>query len=487
MPASPISYDDFQVSQGFVDSGGPWNPGEAVSWDFAWYTSPADNWCDGTCLLSRILPPAEARNYHLSYTANISVSLAQFGGATSLGFTWSYWPLYTGSNIAAGTSLAMRSQVNDISYTDTIPATDWVRFSGDHSWGSTPVLSHSGTVAVNRGASSNTGYITLVIYFEPQATTDTEYVSHFTKDISFKITTPGQNAAAASSSRPATGTAGSSGATSPSSASASSSLSSSSSSASGSSASSQSSGLSPLSPFDPSGISSSPHSGDAAATNSPGGSSQNSQQGSLSTSAKVGVAIGSIALLALLIAGFLLYRRRRAAITRWEGHEAAPVAYPPEKQGRHFSSNAIPLVEAPYSVPTTPVMDIPSPYLRTQSNPAGSTYSGSHTSDTSSSQGAPPLYGAPMSDMLYAIPPTSLALAEFAEANRDMIGTDLEMRLAIAGYVPSDDPDNLSEEEWTNVHNLTRLELMRLRSLFAARTRRIEAAQRDSTGESSSS
>ncbi|KIM26123.1 hypothetical protein M408DRAFT_330715 [Serendipita vermifera MAFF 305830] len=77
----------------------------------------------------------------------------------------------------------------------------------------------------------------------------------------------------------------------------------------------------------------------------------------------------------------------------------------------------------------------------------------------------------------YAVPPTSPALAAFATANRDLISEDLEVRLSIAGYLPSDDPNNLTEEEWMTEHNVTKLELMRLRSLYAARRKHIKAAR----------
>lgn len=50
-------------------------------------------------------------------------------------------------------------------------------------------------------------------------------------------------------------------------------------------------------------------------------------------------------------------------------------------------------------------------------------------------------------------------LAEFANANRTMISEDLEARLTTAGYMPTDDPDGLTEEEWSE-HGITKLELL---------------------------
>ena len=71
------------------------------------------------------------------------------------------------------------------------------------------------------------------------------------------------------------------------------------------------------------------------------------------------------------------------------------------------------------------------------------------------------------SSQSYAVPPVSAALARFADSNRGLISEDLEARLTAAGYLPTDDPDNLSEEEWRIVHNVTKLEVMRLRALYA--------------------
>lgn len=436
-------------------------------------TTPAD-WCDGVCLECQLFPPGTAGTYHLTYTANISVNMAQYGGANSLDFTWSYRPLYTGSKIQAGSTYPIRSQVNDIRYDDSMVAIDYNQFyNGGHSWESSPSISHSDTVAVTRGSDSNTGYIGLVIYYEPVVATPTENINHFTKGISFKITTPVQNSAAMSSSNSAVATTSSRA------------QSSSSSSSSGISTSSQSTTLSSLPLV--SGVPSVPQSGDPPSTNSPDLAFQSSQSPSSSTATKVGAAIGSIALVALFVIAFLLYRSRKkkAAIVRLEEQEATPVAYPPEKQENSPFSATMPLGDVPFSTTATPILSASTSDLIPSSNPVTSRYSTTRTSyESTRAHEAPPLYGAPIqSDGHYDVPPTSRALAAFADANRDLISEDLELRLSVAGYLPSDDPDNLTEEEWMTVHNVTKLELIRLRSLFAARRRQIEAAQ-SNAGES---
>lgn len=57
-------------------------------------------------------------------------------------------------------------------------------------------------------------------------------------------------------------------------------------------------------------------------------------------------------------------------------------------------------------------------------------------------------------------------LVRFASTNRDMINENLEARLQAAGYLPTDDPSNLTPEEWRVEYGITRLELRRLQDLY---------------------
>ena len=63
-------------------------------------------------------------------------------------------------------------------------------------------------------------------------------------------------------------------------------------------------------------------------------------------------------------------------------------------------------------------------------------------------------------------PPNQNKLADWANANRNYISPDVETRLARAGYQPDDDPDILTEEEWTE-HGITKFQLIRLREIYA--------------------
>jgi len=43
----------------------------------------------------------------------------------------------------------------------------------------------------------------------------------------------------------------------------------------------------------------------------------------------------------------------------------------------------------------------------------------------------------------------------------------LEARLVAAGYIPTDDPDSVTEEEWRENHGITKLELLQMRALYS--------------------
>ncbi|KIM26127.1 hypothetical protein M408DRAFT_25567 [Serendipita vermifera MAFF 305830] len=325
MQSNPIRYDDFRASnQGFGDSGGPWETRFVGDPDSAQCGSTRETWCDGVCLECRIYPPAEAGTYHLTYITNISVNMAQYGEANSLDFTWSYWPLYTGSNIQSGSLFPIRSQISDISYNDTMISTDFSWFHGGaHSWIGSPMISHNGTVTVNRGLDSNIGYIGIVIYYEPKATSHTETINHFIKDINFNITTPMQTTAPMAtpvSSKP--------------------------------SQSGQVIGAVVINP-----------------------NLQNSQQPTIPIAAIAGAAVGSVVLVALFVIAFVLYRRKRRniVITHLEEQNAIPTAYPFREQGR--PSNAISLVDVPFAIPSVPDMSSSTPHSISSTNPTTSPYS----------------------------------------------------------------------------------------------------------------
>ncbi|KIM29170.1 hypothetical protein M408DRAFT_119639 [Serendipita vermifera MAFF 305830] len=83
--------------------------------------------------------------------------------------------------------------------------------------------------------------------------------------------------------------------------------------------------------------------------------------------------------------------------------------------------------------------------------------SGSPNAGPSRHQEPPPVYA------------TSRALSVWANTNRAAVSEDMESKLLSAGYMPGDDPDVYTEEEWKKSYGITRLELVRLRKLYGNR------------------
>lgn len=58
-------------------------------------------------------------------------------------------------------------------------------------------------------------------------------------------------------------------------------------------------------------------------------------------------------------------------------------------------------------------------------------------------------------------------LGLWANENRGVISPDLEQRLRDAHYLPSDNPDDISGQEWRDQHRVGYFELKRLQDLYA--------------------
>ncbi|KAG8809416.1 hypothetical protein FRC19_005236 [Serendipita sp. 401] len=63
--------------------------------------------------------------------------------------------------------------------------------------------------------------------------------------------------------------------------------------------------------------------------------------------------------------------------------------------------------------------------------------------------------------------PEDLGLSRWAEENRVYISEKLEARLELAGYLPTDDPDAISEEDWERKWSVSNTELANLRMIYA--------------------
>lgn len=223
----------------------------------------------------------------------------------------------------------------------------------------------------------------------------------------------------------------------------------------------------------------------------------------MSAGVMVGATVGAIALVALLVLAILFFRKRRR-------HKMIRIASPAEdgelgsEEGRvdsrdtsvemgeannrqnEFWTGVRPLgkrLDGPSIMPFSAGSDGPtSPTSVTSSLPERSLLSNAapfaipanfghpastHTpSDFSDLQLDPPPTYAP-EESVRQTPAFSAALALYASQHRDVINESLEARLQVAGYLPTDDPSNLSSDEWQNDYGVTKLELRRLQDLYS--------------------
>lgn len=463
-----VTYEEFQAShQSYRNEGGPWigiidrGRGEGEC------SSQLDDWCDGYCLTCATFPTESLTAYHTKISSNISVRMDQYGGASNLDFTWTFWPLYTGTNITAGRTFPLRTQIGDAVFDDDLPAVDYGRFFGvgtTHSWEPSPRLTHSGSTALPRSSDGSLGYIPITISFTMVPATNHEFLNYYIKGIDFKINTPIQSVT------PPTSTSTSS----------SSSPSSSSTSSVTTSNGTIVSGTPSLTLLDPISLTDSGQQPTSSADLQTQASPDAVRVASVSTPAIVGAAMGSIAFISLIIIAVMLWRKRRKRSSLPMISRPYDIVMNPVEKGHGLLSPSRRSILQPSSPTTTfsqptesaSINPFQSPGLgRTASLPR-SAHSATQ-SDTGPSSGVsevphdpPPIYDTVGEDRIFRpLPSVPLTLAQFASANRGMINEDLEARLEAAGYLPTDDPDSLTEQEWKE-HKVTKLELLRLRTLF---------------------
>jgi len=223
-----------------------------------------------------------------------------------------------------------------------------------------------------------------------------------------------------------------------------------------------------------------------------------------------GATVGAVAFVALLILAILFFRRRRTKDVNLIPNPAyfGEPAQDKDRQspGGRAASGAPPtgMVETstqqtgswvavhssgkrlngPSVTPLSTSGDLASASLTGSSRPEGSSTSNAlpftipanlgHLTPAQSPsvysdvpQDPPPTYGPASSVRQTAAVSFSAVLALYASQHRDVINESLEARLQVAGYLPTDDPSNLSSDEWQNDYGVTKLELRRLQDLYS--------------------
>lgn len=227
--------------------------------------------------------------------------------------------------------------------------------------------------------------------------------------------------------------------------------------------------------------------------------------------AVVGAAVGALVFIALLVIAFVLFRRRREQAKSRMPH---PITLPEPLNLTdslpHEGEDPIPVPRVgPDSAQPAPVGTVESndrlttPWIRenvfrkpgrvvdllaSTTSRTGSQHSSSsnalpseippnagpvsiHSSSFLSRMpdDPPPTYNTEESVRQERTVPRSFSpeLALLASANRDVINESLEARLQAAGYLPTDDPSDLTPEQWLDEYGVTRLELRRLQGLYS--------------------
>ena len=236
----------------------------------------------------------------------------------------------------------------------------------------------------------------------------------------------------------------------------------------------------------------------------PSASSTRGPSKKTSIGAVVGPIVGVVVL--IFFAGlFFLYRRRKSSKRRALVELTTPINNNDMSRFEDSMPSPPPLrahesLITPWSMPfrpdPSPIPTITPPTAKYPPTPASAT-SSSHlqqafTNATGSTFSRPPAYEAnPSSDSshgnsswattsrpfssrnnLSGAPGTSpegTALSQWARAHRGFISKKLEAKLDAAGYVPTDNPDSMTENEWMQTWGVTKLELGRLKALFAER------------------
>ncbi|KAG8810213.1 hypothetical protein FRC17_003052 [Serendipita sp. 399] len=267
----PVSYTDFPYSNTSAPSApGPWtihtSPGDYV------YCQPhTQERCRGRayCLACYVSPPDPTDlSYNVLFTTNLSVDLAQYGGKSSLAYTWEYWAWWeslspTGDRI----EMQISSSVGDDVYTDQ-PSFIYTPTGGGPSMTGDKFYRHNGVVeGLLTSADQTVGYLPISINhtFPHKAG---EYMGYSVRAVYLGLSPP-----------PATST-----------------------------------GVEPIATASTSLAS-------ASTPPSTSSSSPPPKNDTVPIGAAVGASLGSAALVALLAVAFILYRTRRA---KTHGSEMVP-------------------------------------------------------------------------------------------------------------------------------------------------------------------
>ncbi|CCA74896.1 hypothetical protein PIIN_08866 [Serendipita indica DSM 11827] len=442
--------DQFPAQSGSAaTTGGAWL-GTLSANDARYSTATISTPCGDVphCLWMWVNARGAYETYSMKYEANISIPMSRYGNANQLSFNWSYKIRWGCSALPGGYNLTPNSRVGSSdanSYSTSFGSTDWSTITASDDWATT--ISHSGTTPIERYGSSSLGFVYVSIDLTMPHPLNSS-VSYYIKGATFDITTP-TSAAVGSTENP-----------------------------------------------------SSPSNEPTRKTNL--------------TPAIVGATLGVIALLGLIAFFVFLLRRhrRKEVVPTGEDEGFAPMTH---RSDSMLLAGPAPKGERPPSVRWNTDT---SAYLTTEENlmpvsesedailPSGSRADNptispatddvvpirpeslSHTETTENRQEeerqggsvvgteAPPPYrgsvGTPIApgpsrrntNPFIPLPLPMRTLEDFARVHRAEVSEELEQKLRRANYLPSDDPDAISDEVWEREYAVDARELEVLRRLY---------------------
>ncbi|KAG8809611.1 hypothetical protein FRC19_005124, partial [Serendipita sp. 401] len=125
--STPIPYSDFQTPfNALAQDGGSWVVQQSAR-EVVCHSATNKGCFTQGCVTCTILNgAASSPSYTLRYIANVSVPMSQYGNANSLDYSFSYYLIWTSSEVAAGLLLSTKLTVGSSSNTDSFASVDHV-------------------------------------------------------------------------------------------------------------------------------------------------------------------------------------------------------------------------------------------------------------------------------------------------------------------------------------------------------------------------
>ncbi|KAG8857170.1 hypothetical protein FRB91_011646 [Serendipita sp. 411] len=480
MPA-PVPYSSFITQNGAaVDLGGPWTVSSSSS-EFQCLSLTLRDICNDVphCLSCLAIIDATELSYSVKFEANVSIPTNLIGSSNSISYDWSYTAALGSSKKPRGTILSINSYVGDTSYTDTFASDDMDELISTRQTWINGLFTHSGSTLVAQYGDPTVGYVSIVIDFTFPREANSS-VDYFMKRASFKITSSPVSAPSSSTfTNSNTVTLISS------------QINTSSVSGTGISMQTSSQVFSRTPIFS---VASDGHTYTIIESPSIGGSLNPGSHLSKRTPVIVASVVGTLSILCILLVLCRLYskrkRHRKSLRFSMSMENDIPLVSPWTKRPPEPEITKQP--NFPYSEASIASRDDEHPAFTppvSEPSPQGPNHNANPRRPLSdnvtafASEAPPPAYSSIHSptetsndaDIHSPVSPSDSRmdplgdweLSRWAHENRAYITPRLKAKLVAARYLPTTNPDSITEEEWERRWGVTKLELTRMRMLYS--------------------